>query len=88
MPPSRNGEKPPSRNGEKPPSRQGPGDRFNMSRQGLPMQHIAPQSDSDLVVSDISFETIKSDLVQDVYLLERCSRKSGKEVVIKPLIYM
>jgi len=57
-PPSRNGEKPPSRNGEKPPSRQGEsrlGERPLLSRQGLPMQHIAPESDNDLTVSNIIF---------------------------------
>jgi len=57
-PPSRNGEKPPSRNGEKPPSRQGEsrlGERPLLSRQGLPMQHIAPESDNDLTVSNIVF---------------------------------
>ena len=49
---------PPSRNGEKPPSRQGEsrlGERPSLSRQGFPMQHIAPESDSDLAVSDVSF---------------------------------
>lgn len=57
-PPSRNGEKPPSRSGEKPPSRQGEsrlGERPLLSRQGLPMQHIAPESDNDLTVSNIIF---------------------------------
>lgn len=57
-PPSRNGEIPPSRNGEKPPTRQGEsrlGERPSLLQQGLPMQHIAPESDSDLAVSDINF---------------------------------
>lgn len=81
-PPSRNGEMPPSRNGEKPPSRQGEsrqGERASMSRQGLPMQHIAPESDSDLTVSDVfSFEILSKNhkMWCKLYALpERCSRK-------------
>ena len=52
---------PPSRNGEKPPTRQGEsrlGERPSQLRQGLPMQHIAPESDSDLAVSDINFNIL------------------------------
>lgn len=53
-PPSRNGEKPPSQNGEKPPTRQGEsrqGERPSILQQGLPLQHIAAESDADLTVS-------------------------------------
>jgi len=79
-PPSRNGELPPSRNGEKPPSRQGEsrlGERPLLSRQGLPMQHIAPESDNDLAVSDIHFllrfyqRTIKCEVCQMSSILNK-----------------
>lgn len=63
-PPSRNGEKPPSRNGEKPPSRSGekPSSwqgELPMVRQGLPLQHIAPESDADLTVLNMLIDILK-----------------------------
>lgn len=63
-PSSRNGEIPPSRNGEKPPTRQGEsrlGERPSLLQQGLPMQHIAPESDSDLAMLDMLMSILQTD---------------------------